>query len=155
MSELKQEVGFMPYGIRWLIRSDLDRVVDLEKWSCRDPWTHEDYVAILKQRDVIGTVIMEPEQGQWGTIQGAMVYRLKKDRLIIERMFVNTLERHHGYGSAMIQRMIDKLCTVGRRCVVCDVPEEQLDVQCLLRKHGFIATVGRDCYVMTYEKKEV
>lgn len=154
MSRLKQEVGFMPHGLRWMIRKDMDRVVYMEKWSCSDPWSHQDYLVMLKQRDVIGTVIMAPGEGQWGDIQGAMLYRLQKDHLVLERMFVNSSERGRGFGSAMVQRLIDKLSNQHRRYVECEVPEDRLDVQCLLRKHGFIARVGRYGYVMTYERKE-
>ena len=42
--------------IRWLIRRDMDDVLAIERASFQFPWTEEEFLCCLRQRNCIGTV---------------------------------------------------------------------------------------------------
>lgn len=46
----------LPPQIRWLIRRDMPEVMEIEKRSYEFPWTEEEFLTCLRQRNCIGTV---------------------------------------------------------------------------------------------------
>ena len=64
--------------IRWMIRRDMPEVLGIEEGSFGAPWTEEDFLRCLRQRNCIGMVAEHGER-----IAGFMVYELHKNRLHI------------------------------------------------------------------------
>ena len=64
--------------VRWMIRRDMTEVMRIEKACFEHPWTEEDFLRCLKQRNCIGMVA---ELGD--SIAGFMIYELHKNRLHI------------------------------------------------------------------------
>lgn len=137
-----------PPGIRWLIRRDMDEVLEIERRSFQFPWTEEEFLVCLRQRNCIGTVY----ESSQGYIHGFMIYELHKWSLRLLNFAVAPEVRQTGVGRAMIQRLIDKLSQQKRRFVEVEVRETNLKAQLFFSGAGFKAVrILRDHYAETYE----
>ena len=125
-------------NLRWLIRRDMDRVMEIERRSFVDRWGEEEFITTLRNRNCIGTVL-DPCNIE-DDLYGFMIYELHKDRLKILRMAVHPELRRTGCGAQMIQRLKDKLDQQRRYAIDIEVDERNLDCQLFLRAMGFKAT---------------
>lgn len=119
--------------IRWLIRRDMPEVLAIENRQRDQPWTEEEFVTVLRQRNVIGSVA---ESSQMGVIYGFMVYALHKDRFELLSMSVAPEVQRTGVGGALIGRLVDKLSQQRRRVITAEIHEDNL------RSHLFFAQCG-------------
>jgi ribosomal-protein-alanine N-acetyltransferase len=139
MEKLKQKESRAQ--LRWLIRRDMDRVMEIERRSFRtqgNEWDEEEFVTTLRNRNCIGTVLDPVTIDE--DLYGFMIYELHKERLKILRMAVHPELRRTGCGSQMIQRLKDKLDQQRRYAIDIEVDERNLDCQLFLRAMGFKAT---------------
>lgn len=140
--------------IRWLIRRDMPEVLQIEQGSFVSPWTDEDFLCCLRQRNCIGMVAEAEQQ-----IVGFMIYELHKTRLQILNFAVAPEFRRSTIGSQMILRLIDKLSQQRRNEILLEVRERNLDAQLFYRKQGFRAIsvlrahyddTEEDAYILRY-----
>ena len=133
--------------IRWLIRRDMDEVLEIERSSFEFPWTEEEFLSCLRQRNCIGTVAELDHQ-----IVGFMIYELHQSMLRILNFAVAPSFRRRGAGRQMVQRLIDKLSQQRRREIVLEVRETNLSAQLFFSGCGFRAlSVLRNHYDDTLE----
>lgn len=133
--------------IRWLIRRDMQEVLDIERSSFEFAWSEEHFLEFLRQRNCIGMVAEHNEQ-----IVGFMIYELHKSRLRILNFAVAEQARRRGVGSQMVQRLIDKLAQQRREEIELEIRETNLSAQLFFRHHHFRATeVIREFYEDTTE----
>lgn len=121
--------------IRWLIRRDMPEVLEIENRSFARPWTEEDFVCNLKERNCIGSVA-ESKQAD-GRIYGYMVYTLDGAHLHLLNVAVAPEVRRTGIGSALIERLIGKLSEQRRHRIITAVRESNLTAQMFLSRVGF------------------
>ena len=154
MSSGKIEQRNVTVQIRWLIRRDMPKVLEIERSSFQRPWTEEDFLCSLRQRNCIG-MVAESDQA----VVGFMVYELHKSKLRILNFAVAPSVRRQGIGSHMIRRLIDKLSQQRRKEIVLEVRETNLDAQLFFRSEGFRAVrvirsyyedTDEDAYLMRY-----
>lgn len=129
--------------IRWLIRRDLEDVLEIDS-ECFGPraWGEDEHLAYLRQKNAIG-MVAEHE----GYIAGFMVYDLHKVRLRLVRFAVAHWAQRKGVGSALVQRLKDKLSQQRRKQIVTTVPEHNVDSQLFLKSQGFLCVATlRDEY---------
>ena len=140
--------------ISWLIRRDLPEVLSIEGASFQFPWTEEDFLCCLRQRNCVG-IIVELDH----TVVGYMLYELHKSKLRIINFAVVPHLRREGIGRQMVQRLIDKLSQQRRREIVFEVRETNLVAQLFFGSCGFkvISTLHQyyndtdeDAYCMRY-----
>ena len=147
MARLKK-IEERPPQIRWLIRRDMPEVMEIERRSYQFPWTEEEFLVCLRQRNFIGTVYDSPQN----LIHGFMIYELHKSTLRLLNLAVAPEVRGTGIGRAMVQRLIDKLSDQKRRFVEVEVRETNLKAQLFFSGVGFKAVrMLRDHYAETYE----
>lgn len=133
--------------IRWLIRRDLEFVLDIERRSFAYFWTEDDFLSCLRQRNCIGMVAERDEK-----IVGFMLYELQKTALHVLNFAVCPTARHTGVGTAMVAKLVNKLAQQKRTQIVVEVREGNLDAQLFFRSQGFAATgVMRGYYDYTDE----
>jgi ribosomal-protein-alanine N-acetyltransferase len=133
--------------IRWLIRRDMPEVLKIERESFEFPWTDEDFLCCLRQRNCIGMVAEYDHQ-----IVGFMVYELHKARLHILNFAVAAEYRRMGVGTQMVLRLVDKLSQQRRNEIMLEVRERNLDAQMFFKNHAFRAiSVLRQHYDDTEE----
>ncbi len=121
--------------IRWMIRRDMPAVLAIENDSFEFPWTEEEFIRCLRQRDCIGMVAELNEQ-----VVGFMIYELHRTRIHILSFAVHSEHRRCSVGSAMIEKLVSKLAYQRRNRIVLEVRETNLAAQLFFRELGFLAT---------------
>ncbi len=142
--EGKQE---LKVHIRWMIRRDMPEILQIEQSSFEFPWSEEDFIRCLRQRNCIGMVAECEDR-----IVGFMIYELHKNRLHILNFAVGSGYRRHGVGRQMASKLVSKLSHQRRTRILLEVRETNLDAQLFFRNVGFRAvSVLRDFYDDTTE----
>ncbi len=121
--------------IRWMIRRDMEQVLDIEGASFEFPWSEDDFIRCLRQRNCIGMVA---EQGD--KVLGFMIYELHKTRLHILNFAVDPSARRQGVGQQMVEKLVSKLSSQRRNRISLEVRETNLAAQLFFRESGFAAT---------------
>jgi ribosomal-protein-alanine N-acetyltransferase len=133
--------------IRWMIRRDMSEILDIEAQSFEFPWSEDDFVRCLRQRNCIGMVAEHGDQ-----VIGFMIYELHKSRLHILNFAVHPDVRQHRVGVQMVNKLIGKLSHQRRTRILLEVRERNLPAQVFFRTLGFRAiSVLRDFYEDTVE----
>ena len=140
--------------IRWMIRRDMPEVLQTEQASFEFPWTEEDFLRCLRQRNCIGMVA---EQGE--KVVGFMIYELHKTKLHILNFAVHPAWRRLGVGGQMVSKLVSKLSSHRRTRITLEVRETNLIAQLFFRTQGFRAVrvlrtyyedSGEDAFLMHY-----
>jgi [ribosomal protein S18]-alanine N-acetyltransferase len=141
---------------RWMIRRDLDEVIEIERLSFPVPWTEEDFLSCLRTRNVVGMVCEDKRR-----IIGHMLYELHKSSLHLVNFAVHPDHRRDGVGASMVHRLTTKLVEQRREEIVLEVRETNLSAQLFFRSQGFraVGTMkswydGDDAYMMRYRLDE-
>lgn len=126
----------MKIQVRWLIRRDLQEVVNIE-WQCfENYWTEEDFLAALRQRNCIGMVAVDLDSKEQ-PILGYMLYELHKSRLDVLNFAVHPEWQRHGVGTAMVARLKDKLSQQRRKRIKLETRESNLRSQLFWKSQEF------------------
>ena len=133
--------------IRWMIRRDMPEVLAIESHSFEFPWSEDDFIRCLRQRNCIGMVAERDER-----VVGFMIYELHRNRLHILNFAVHPDFRRGNVGNQMATKLIGKLSPQRRSRILLEVRETNLDAQLFFRDLGFRAiSVLRDFYDDTTE----
>ena len=144
--------------IRWMIRRDMPEVLEIEKSSFEFPWSEEDFIRCLRQRNCIGMVAEYDE-----SVVGFMIYELHKNQLHVLNFAVRPDFRRRGVGSQMVNKLVGKLSQQRRNRVVLEIRETNLAAQLFFRNSDFRAVsvlrdyyddTTEDAYVMQYRYRE-
>ncbi|MCA9134198.1 MAG: ribosomal protein S18-alanine N-acetyltransferase [Planctomycetales bacterium] len=128
--------------IRWMIRRDMPSVLAIEEASFEFPWSEEEFIRCLRQRNCIGMVAERDEQ-----VVGFMIYELHKNRLHLLNFSVDPACRRDGIGCSMVDKLSSKLSYERRNRITLEVRETNLAAQLFFRQLGFRAvSVLRDFY---------
>lgn len=130
-----QQTEANPIHIRWMIRRDMAEVLQTEQDSFAQPWTEEDFLHCLRQRNCIGMVAERHEQ-----VVGYVIYELHKTKLHILNLAVHPTARRQGIGRNMIGKLLGKLSSHRRAKITLEVRESNLTAQLFFRRQGFLAT---------------
>src|SRR5688572_8371708 len=118
--------------IRWMIRRDMPEVLSIEQDGFEFPWSEEDFIRCLRQRNCIGMVAEHDER-----VVGFMIYELHKSRLHILNFAVARDFQRRGAGTQMISKLIGKLSSQRRTRILLEVRETNLAAQLFFRAQGF------------------
>ncbi len=144
--ELKKDFEINVH-IRWMIRRDMPEVLSIEQSSFEFPWSEEDFIRCLRQRNCIGMVAEYDEK-----VVGFMIYELHKDQLHVLNFSVRPDVRRRGIGEQMVQKLIGKLSQQRRNRIVLEIRETNLAAQMFFKNLSFRAvSVLRDYYDDTVE----
>ena len=120
--------------IRWMIRRDMPEVLEIEQQAFEFPWSEDDFLRCLRQRNCIGMVAEFEER-----VVGFMIYELHKTRLHVLNFAVRRDIRRRGVGSSMIQKLVSKLSQQRRNRILLEVRETNLPAQLFFRRLNFRA----------------
>lgn len=120
--------------IRWGTRPDMATVVRIDAESYAQPWTDEDFLRRLRERNVI-LMIAEHD----GEPVGYALYVLHRNHITIERMAVDPAWRRCGIGSQLAGKLQGKVSGHRRAWLSIRVAETDLGVQRWLNHRGFVA----------------
>lgn len=128
--------------IRWMIRKDLAEVLDMERRCFEFPWSEEDFIRCLRQRNCIGMVAEHDEM-----VVGFMIYELHKTRLHILNFAVHPEWQRLGIGSQMIAKLVGKLSENRRTRIMLEVRDSNITAHRFFSSCGFLAkSVLRNFY---------
>ncbi|XZE20883.1 GNAT family N-acetyltransferase [Pirellulaceae bacterium SH449] len=131
--QMKKRI-YQPVDIRWMIRRDMDEVLEIEKQSFDDPWQKKDFIERLRVPNNIGMVFTYQE-----VVAGYVVYTLHKRSLEILNLAVHPEYRRCSAGTLLIERLQYKVNGHFRRDhITALVRETNLPAQMLLSKNHFI-----------------
>ena len=154
MSTNRTEKEQVRVHIRWMIRRDMPEVLQTEQESFEYPWTEEDFLRCLRQRNCIGMVA---EQGE--KVVGFMIYELHKSKLHILNFAVHPSWRRMAVGCQMVAKLVSKLSSHRRTRITLEVRETNLQAQLFFRSRDFRAVKvlrafyedsGEDAFLMQY-----
>jgi len=140
--------------IRWMIKRDMPEVLAIEQASFDTPWTEEDFLNALRQRNCIGMVAETND-----SLVGFVIYELHKQQLLLLNLAVHPQYRRRGVGRQLVERLISKLSQHRRDKITLEVRERNLPAQLFFKALGFqavrvlrgyYADTGEDAYVMQY-----
>ncbi len=143
-----------PIHIRWMIRRDMPEVLLTEQESFAQPWTEEDFLHCLRQRNCIGMVAERDEK-----VVGYVIYELHKSKLHVLNLAVHPNARRQKIGAHLVGKLMSKLSSHRRSRITLEVRETNLPAQLFFRSQGFQATrvlrgyyedTAEDAYVMQY-----
>ncbi len=133
--------------IRWMIRRDMPEVLQIEFDGFEFPWSEEDFIRCLRQRNCIGMVAEHEDR-----VIGFMIYELHRSRLHLLNFAVAAEYRRRRVGSQMLAKLLAKLSAQRRTRIALEVRETNLPAQLFFRSEGFRAvSVLRDFYEDTTE----
>jgi ribosomal-protein-alanine N-acetyltransferase len=121
-------------SIRWMIMRDRASVLAIESEVFSNPWSQDDFIRCLRQRNCIGMVAEQDDR-----VVGFMIYELHKNRLHILNFAVSQGSRRAGIGRQMLEKLIGKLHPERRKCIMLEVRETNLAAQLFFRRFGFRA----------------
>lgn len=162
-SRKESEVGIhqeqtLKVHIRWMIRRDMNEVLAIESQSFEFPWSEDDFIRCLRQRNCIGMVAEHDER-----VVGFMIYELHKSRLHILNFAVSESFRRRSVGRQMVEKLLGKLSQQRREQILLEVRETNLSAQVFFREQGFRAIsvlhdfyedTAEDAYLMQYRCPE-
>ena len=120
--------------IRWMIRRDMSRVIEIEEASYSNPWSEREMIDYLKERCHIGQVACVGDD-----IAGFLLYDHNAGSMRIDNISVDPAHRRNRIGYAMVQKLVDKLKSKQRRKLETYVRESNLIGQQFFRSIGFVA----------------
>ena len=142
-------------AIRWMIRRDMAEILDIERASFEYPWSEDEFIRCLRQRNCIGMIAELKER-----VVGYMIYEMGPQWFQILNLAVDAEYRRHGVGRVLVQRLINKLSPRRRHRITLHVRETNLPAQLFFKAIGFRAKAilhdhypdtAEDAYLMTYE----
>ena len=140
--------------IRWMIRRDMPEVLAIEHAGFDFPWSEEEFLRVLRQRNCIGMVAELGER-----VVGFMIYELHKSKLNILDFAVHPEFRRQGVAAQMVEKLAGKLSSHRRTRIILHVRETNLPAQVFFRAQGFKATevvrehfadTSEDAYLLNY-----
>ncbi len=144
--------------IRWMIRRDMAEVLRIENSSFEFPWSEDDFIRCLRQRNCIGMIAECQEK-----VVGYMIYELHKSRLHIINFSVSSDLRRRGVGTQMISKLVNKLSHERRPRIILEVRETNYPAIKFFQRNGFLAVsllrnfyqdTTEDAYMMQFECTE-
>ena len=154
MSTVQTSQAQVRVHIRWMIRRDMPEVLAIEHAGFDLPWTEEEFLRVLRQRNCIGMVAELGER-----VVGFMIYELHKSKLHILDFAVHPEYRRQGVASQMVEKLVGKLSSHRRTRIVLHVRETNLPAQVFFRGQSFRAVevvrehyqdTAEDAYLMHY-----
>jgi len=144
--------------IRWMIRSDFERVIQIEHLSFDSRWDISDLIMFHRQKNCVGIVIESD-----GIVIGYLCYELHVKMISVLNFAVVPCKRLRGYGTAMIQWLIEKLEQGVRKEIVLELRETNLIAQLFFKQMGFKCVsildnyfneINEDGYLFSYGSPE-
>ena len=145
----------MDVHIRWMIRSDFDEVMAIEKSSFRCPWSEDEFISRLRPRNCIARLAEDEES----RVVGYIVYELHKNHIEITNLAVCPTARGQGVGTAMFNKIRGDIGSRRHRITI-RISEENLEGQLFFKSMGMQATCvlrdyfdspPADAYLMEYK----
>ena len=133
-SQKRRKTNELDCHIRWMIRRDMPEVLEIEGDSFRYPWSEQDFIKYLRQRNCIARVAEHND-----LIIGYIVYELYSDRFEILSLCVSRTYRRCLVGTKLTRKLTHRTDT-SRPTTNAIVADRNLDAHLFFKSCGFEAT---------------
>ena len=116
-----------------ITRAGHQAIADMERDSQLRSMTCEEINTLFSQMDFDGWAYRKD-----GELIGYVIYSEAANGATILRLHVAYEHRRHGYGTALLHKVMCPPEDVQNKDVRMYVPERSLDIQCTLRQNGFL-----------------
>jgi len=120
--------------IRWMVRRDMQEVVEIENTCFNAPWSEEDFLSTLRRHNCIGMVAELDEK-----ILGFYIYELHETKLHVLNFAIIPAYHRCKIGTQFINKLINKLHINARTKIYLETRESNLAMQLFLKSHEFKA----------------
>jgi Acetyltransferases len=127
-----QTITTWKFQVRWMIRFDLEEVLEIERMSYEEPWRASDFLELLRRGHTVGYVAEAN-----GKVLGYMMHEVNRHSLMLLNLTVHPYYRRLGIGKQMIRHARRKLSRWKRWRIDCIVRETSLDTLRFLRACEF------------------
>lgn len=137
--------------IRWILRADMDDIMNIESLGYESPWSEDDMLAALAQRNMIGLLAEKADDaGSWGVL-GFVLYELRKGCLEIINVCVHPRARRQGIGLKIMNHLSKKMQITQRSRLVANVSDRNLSAHLFFSACGFRAvSVNNNSYKFVF-----
>lgn len=137
--------NILPVRVDWMNRRCMPEVLKIERQSFEFPWSEDDFIFYLRQRNCVGITAEYNKQ-----VLGFMIYELYKEKFHVFNFAVAPQSRRQKIGAQMIMKLIRRLDKNQRHKIALEVCERNLTAQLFFRANGFRAvSIFRDFYDCT------
>ncbi|MEK7664148.1 MAG: GNAT family N-acetyltransferase [Patescibacteria group bacterium] len=143
--------------IRWLIRRDMPEVLAIEQASFQEPWTEEEFLYYMRQRNTIGMVADLSEK-----VVALFTYELHEKHICLINLAVHPNYRNQGIGRQCMARLQSKISPERRTKIVALVPKSHEKLRSFFEKQEIEfrlterkGTVTYESVLMAMAKKDV
>lgn len=133
-------LAFSRFHIRWMLRVDMPRILEIEKESFDQAWNEQEFLSVLKKKDCIGMVCVINRGSEDEKIVGFTLYELHTTRIELLSLAIAKDHRREGAGQKMTDWLKSKLSVTRRNRIVLCVRETNLSAQLFFQKQKFKAT---------------
>lgn len=123
----------MDIKIRSMVKSDIDKVMEIEYLSFSVPWSFESFVMEVTKNRCAHYIVAEVD----GKVAGYGGFWVVVDEGHITNIAVHPDFRGQGVGSAIVEGLIELAKTKGITSMTLEVRESNLVAQLLYKKYGF------------------
>ncbi|AEF16719.1 MULTISPECIES: ribosomal protein S18-alanine N-acetyltransferase [Thermoanaerobacterium] len=123
----------MDIKIRPMVKSDIDKVMEIEYLSFSVPWSFESFVMEVTKNSCAHYIVAEVD----GQIAGYGGFWVVVDEGHITNIAVHPDFRGQGVGSAIVEGLIELAKNKGITSMTLEVRESNLVAQSLYKKYGF------------------
>lgn len=117
--------------LQWMVRSEIPQVLAIENCTNPVPWTEQQFLDQLRERNAIGMTAHDEDR-----VVGFMIYGLHAKRITLIKFAVDPFAQRLGVGTVMLDKLRGKLQPQRRPRLEIDVPESSLGMQLLLKANG-------------------
>ncbi|HHV74838.1 ribosomal-protein-alanine N-acetyltransferase [Thermoanaerobacterium sp. PSU-2] len=123
----------MDIKIRPMVKSDIDKVMEIEYLSFSVPWSFESFVMEVTKNSCAHYIVAEVD----GKVAGYGGFWVVVDEGHITNIAVHPDFRGKGVGSAIVEGLIELAKNKGITSMTLEVRESNLVAQSLYKKYGF------------------
>lgn len=119
--------------IRWLLKSDMAAVLEIEQATYDSPWTRDDFDQCQNYHRNV-SVVYEVQ----GDVAGYLFYMHHKKAIEILNLAVDPEYLRQGIGAEFIELLKRKLGSMSKKRLVAIVREKNVAAQMFLKSQGFL-----------------
>jgi ribosomal-protein-alanine N-acetyltransferase len=120
--------------IRWAIARDMPEILAIEELSFPLPWSGDDFIRVLRQRNAICRVAEVNER-----VVGYAVYEIHRRYMAVLNFAVHPTYRRWKVGTALMNALKERISPTRQNRLELTVGERNLDAQLFLRTMGLRA----------------
>jgi ribosomal-protein-alanine N-acetyltransferase len=128
--------------VRWMIRNDLDRVMQIQEASHFECLDRQEFRRWLRERNVIGVVLEHPDlygDNHFPLLTAYALYEVNRESVEIRHLRVHPVYEWQGCGRTLVEYMKRRLNESRNVIRVC-VSEQETGSHLFLKACGFRAT---------------